>query len=76
MKLRIAAITEGRNTDMVAGYDKKYIEIISGKLGSICYLEKDYDDIAEEDDEKEVSRIIGLILDSLDESGELNNYLA
>ena len=31
---------------------EKDIENISGKLGSICYLEKDYDAIAEEDDEK------------------------
>ena len=42
--------------DMVDVDDKKDIEIISGKLGSICYLEKDYDAIAEEDDEKSLKR--------------------
>ena len=56
MKFRIAAITEGRNIDMVDVDDKKDIEIISGKLGSICYLEKDYNAIAEEDDEKSLKR--------------------
>ena len=56
MKFRIAAITEGRNIDMVDVDDKKDIKIISGKLGSICYLEKDYNAIAEEDDEKSLKR--------------------
>ena len=61
MKFRIAAITEGRNDDSINIDNKKDIEIISGKLGSICYLEKDYDAIAEEDDEKSLKRFNRII---------------